>query len=472
MTAYATSDREADIGAATGDLTINGQPPTDAAEQVLAGFRRPPADPARRVLPVHLRRPPAGPASQALHASIARRSAELPDHSSGSGSQYLPLKDVECDREVVASIVEGDPAGIAMAYDRYAAALYGYCHWMLHDSAEAAEALQDTFIVAIATMNDLPKASKLRPWLYAVARSECRRRPRTVSAARDEKAAAVSQPVGAKDGPAQVKDDLEQAELRAVTCSILAELKPREREIIGLSFRHDLDDSDLAIALGVSPNRVRALTSRTGARLEETLSALHIAFTRRQACPVLGRLLADWDGQLTGQTRHLVSRHLKECLTCANHGPGGLRPVTFSRLLPQAPVPPELREQVLSRCSSTAEDVQAYRRRVVRRAESTWLTRFSQAIRWSRWDSIRAHGGTAIAATAVAVWVVAAATVTLIFAAHLTAHAPRPSSTVSQPTHVPSAVQPSPSHSPKPSKSPTTSPKASALSSSPHLRWR
>ena len=73
-----------------------------------------------------------------------------------------------------------------MAYDRYAAALYGYCHWMLHDSADAAEALQDTFVIAAATLSELPEPAKLRPWLFALARNECRRRIRPGSATRDE----------------------------------------------------------------------------------------------------------------------------------------------------------------------------------------------------------------------------------------------------------------------------------------------
>ena len=70
------------------------------------------------------------------------------------------------------------PAGLAMAYDGYAAALYGYCHWMLHDSAEAAEAFVDTFIIAAATLSALADPAALHPWLFALARSECRRRIR------------------------------------------------------------------------------------------------------------------------------------------------------------------------------------------------------------------------------------------------------------------------------------------------------
>ena len=556
------------------------QAPADAAAKVLpASLRRPPADPAGRVLPVGFRRPPADSAGRLLSDRVVGPSAELSDHSSPSRTQDPPPIDAEHDRQVVEAITAGDPAGIAMAYDRYAAALYGYCHWMLHDSADAAESLQDTFVLAATTVNDLPEPSKLRPWLFALARNECRRRIRPRSVTRDEADAAnqradggqradevgrptdatvefravsepiheladatvefravsepiheladatvvfravsqladatmqfrvVSEPTDATDGLADVNGYLGQAELRALIRSILADLKPREREVIELSFRHDLHDNDLAIVLGVSWSRAHALASRARGRLEKSFGALRTALAGREACPVVGELLADWDGQLTEQTRDLVVWHIEQCQTCANHGRGTLRPTALSGLLPLALLPPELREQILSRCSSTDEDAVAYRRRVVRRAESTWLAIFSQAIRWVSWDSIRANAGAAIATTAVAVWVVAAVSVTLLtFAGSRAADAQapqptartsssrpaatpasangrasagaRPSPAVSQPaTHGPSPVQPSlspsssysptlspspqaslsPSSSPKPSKSPSPS---------------
>ena len=214
--------------------------------------------------------------------------------------------------------------------------------------------------------------------------------------------------------PGHVHGDQGQAELRSLIHSVLAGLRPREREVIELSFRHDLNDNDLAIVLGMSQSRAHDLASRARGRLEEALGALHIALTGREACPVLGELLADWDGQLTEQTRDLVVWHIRECRTCAHHGWGAMRPAAFSRLLPLAPLPQELREQVLSLCTSTAEDAVAYRRRVVRRAERIWFARLSRAIRQVSWSSIRANPGMAVAAVAVAVWVVAAVTVTLL----------------------------------------------------------
>ena len=167
------------------------QAPADAAAKALpASLRRPPTDPARRVLPAGFRRPPADPAGRLLSDRVVGPSAELSDHSSLSRTQDPPPIDAEHDRQVVEAITAGDPAGIAMAYDRYAAALYGYCHWMLHDSADAAESLQDTFVLVAATLSDLPEPSKLRPWLFALARNECRRRIRPGAVTRDEADAA------------------------------------------------------------------------------------------------------------------------------------------------------------------------------------------------------------------------------------------------------------------------------------------
>jgi RNA polymerase sigma factor (sigma-70 family) len=378
------------------------RPPDGAAGQKgPADFRRPPVAPARRTLPAGFCQPPAAPARQPLPTSVARPPVKLTDHSSTSGTPEPPRKDGQSDREIVAAITAGDPAAIAMAYDRYAEALYGYSHWILHDSAAATGALKDAFVIAVAAMlSNLSEPSKLRPWLFALARNECRRRIRPASAVRYGEADAADEPADATGeladagdelsdatvqfpvislladpimpfrvigqptyGPGRVNGDQGQAELRSLLHSILVALKPREREVIELSFRHDLNDNDLAIVLGVSQSRAHDLATRARGRLEEALGALHIALTGREACPVLGELLTDWDGQLTEQTRDLVVRHIGECQTCAQRGWRPMRPAAFFRLLPLAPLPQELREQVLSLCTSTAEDAVAYRRR-------------------------------------------------------------------------------------------------------------
>ena len=397
------------------------------------------------------------------------------------------------DRELVAAMAAGDLAGIAAAYDKYAALLYGYCHWILRQPDAAAEAVRDAFVIATSMPDDLLEVPKLRPWLYSVARQECERRLRTKSVVasdgqadtKDQEtdssqqdvatdraaglASATSQPA---DPPAPPADDTvqfhaidlpadppawpagvasqpadstdatlqfqaiyqsantpdttlqfhaiyrpsivtdatlqfraiyqppiatgglsgvnngpDQAELRTLIRTILAELEPREREVVELNLRHDLYDTDLATALGLSWGKAHALSSSARRQLERALGAMLIARTGRQACPALDELLADWDGELNKHTRDRLTRHIDHCMTCAGRRRGTLRPAVLSSLLPMAPIPPELREQVLGLCSATTSDAVAYRRQVARRSELVWLARFANTVNWARWDS-------------------------------------------------------------------------------------
>ena len=79
------------------------------------------------------------------------------------------------DSEVVASIAAGDPRGLAVAYDRYADPLYKYCRTLLRDPADAADAVQDAFVIAASRLDGLRDPGRLRAWLYAVARNEALR---------------------------------------------------------------------------------------------------------------------------------------------------------------------------------------------------------------------------------------------------------------------------------------------------------
>ena len=80
------------------------------------------------------------------------------------------------DRDLVAAVVAGEPAGLAEAYDRYAASLYAHCRSML-PRADAAEAVRDTFLIAVSRLDGLRDPDRLDAWLHAVARNECLRRP-------------------------------------------------------------------------------------------------------------------------------------------------------------------------------------------------------------------------------------------------------------------------------------------------------
>ena len=150
--------------------------------------------------------------------------------------------------------------------------------------ADAADAVQDTFLVATAKLHSLRDPGKLRAWLYTVARNECLRRLRaghTLSALEE-----------APDLPTQTGEvgiATERAELQELVRAAIDGLNPGERDLIELSLVADLDGDELADALGVSRNYAHARLSRARSQLERSLGALIVARTGRTACPDLGR---------------------------------------------------------------------------------------------------------------------------------------------------------------------------------------
>jgi len=428
------------------------------------------------------------------------------------------------DSELVTAIAAGDPAGLAAAYDKYAAPLYGYCRWMLRDSGDAAEVLSETFVIAAANAGGLKDASQLRARLYATARAECYRRLDTAEAAFDETAGTPASPTdaGARDdagapasptagapasptagAPASPtaggKRRTEQAEVRQLILATLAELKPQEHELIELSIRHNLDETELAVVFDVSWSRAHALASRAHEHLEKALGTLLIARTGRQCCPELSALLADWDGRLTMQLRKLTAPHIEHCETCAHHRHGTLRPEMLARLMPLAALPPGLREPILRDAAASPSSDGKTRSLLIRRPGAPGPAGFQRARAFLSWSGIRSNPGPVTAIAAVTAWVVAAmgATLIAIAAGHaaralaVPSHsAPSPAASTRAadarasaivtphrsrrpkptarptPTAVPTFVpRPSPTASPKPTASKSASPSPSASSS-------
>jgi RNA polymerase sigma factor (sigma-70 family) len=267
------------------------------------------------------------------------------------------------DREIVAAVVAGDPAGLATAYDRYAPSLYAYCQSLLTEPADAADAVQDTFIIAAAKLSALRDQDRLRPWLYAVARNECYRRLRAAGSA-----APLDEAAGVTDETNDLGSDLEHAELREVVWSALGGLTPSEREIIELNLGHELSGADLADALGVPRNQAHAMASRARAHYESALGVLLVARSGREACPELAGILEGWDGRLTVLLRKRVGRHIRRCDVCGDRQRRELSPVALLSVLPVAALPAALRHQVLGLITDGSPGAVAQRLAVGQRA--------------------------------------------------------------------------------------------------------
>lgn len=310
------------------------------------------------------------------------------------------------DSEVVAAIVAGDPAGLAEAYDRYAASLYSFCGTMLREPADAADAVQDTFVVAASRLSGLRDPERFRSWLYAVARNECRRRLRGGSRqAPFEKAADVT------DEAADVGVNVEKAELRALIRGALSGLGSADREVLELQLYQGLTNGEIACILGISRNHVHALLSRARDQLETSLGVLVVARTGRRDCPSLDALLEDWDDRLTVLLRKRVNQHVQRCLACSGRRRMGMTSAMFLGAAPIVALPlaaahalrTGFRDQVLRAATGNSPAAAAHRAAVTRTAYTLGHHGFPRPLdppRAQWWHLRSAHFGALVGATA------------------------------------------------------------------------
>ena len=315
------------------------------------------------------------------------------------------------DSEVVAAIVAGDPGGLAEAYDRYAAPLYAYCRSLLREPADAADVVQDTFVIAASRLAGLRDQNRLRPWLYAVARNECYRRLRATAT---NITAPLDTMPDVTDATADVSGEADRAELRALLRSAVRGLSPSDQDLIELQMRQGLDVAEIAALLGVSRNHTHALLSRARDQLETSLGALLVARTGRDECAALSAMLEGWDGQLTVLMRKRLHRHIERCSVCGERKRRELAPALLLGLAPlaalsSAAMPAGMRAHVLKLASSDTPEAVAHRAIVAQRATLFGHTGFPKPLdppKPSWWRSRQGQvtaGGVAAAAVAATV---------------------------------------------------------------------
>jgi RNA polymerase sigma factor (sigma-70 family) len=308
------------------------------------------------------------------------------------------------DSEVVAAIVAGNPEGLAEAYDRYASPLYTYCRSLLREPADAADAVQDTFVIAASRLAELRDPNRLRPWLYAVARNECHRRLRARTV---QVTTPLDEMPDVTDTSADVSGEAERDELRTLLRSAVRGLNPGEQDLIELQLRQGLDAAEIAAVLGVSRNHAHALLSRARDQLEISLGALLVARSGRDDCAALNTMLMDWDGQLNVLMRKRINRHIENCPVCDERKKRELAPALLLGLAPlaalgAAAVPPGLREQVLRLASSNTPDAAAHRASVAQRTAPFGHHGFPKPLDPPKSSWWRTRSGQAAAAAAAA----------------------------------------------------------------------
>ena len=169
----------------------------------------------------------------------------------------------------------GDRAARQRLYRQHVQRVFRTVRGMLRSDAEAEDVTQDAMLTALTSLDRYSPRSGTRfvAWLTAIAVNTTRRRFRR----RRPELTATGELPEIADPDSDLGDDIDLARQRAALLQALAELEPREREIVSLRYGSDLNATEIAARVGMEPANVRKILERARVRLGERIEALQNA---------------------------------------------------------------------------------------------------------------------------------------------------------------------------------------------------
>ncbi len=162
------------------------------------------------------------------------------------------------------------PAFFEAYYDR----IYRYVQSMVHDSVEAEDLTQETFLRAFRERESLRESGALVAWLYRIAThvalDRLRQRARRTSREADVDVAEIELP---DRDSVSLQQSIEQEEMSACVQEYLADLPDSYRAVILLHDLEDLTGSQIAELLDLPLATVKIRLHRARRRLQATLHA-------------------------------------------------------------------------------------------------------------------------------------------------------------------------------------------------------
>ncbi|MEU0567842.1 sigma factor-like helix-turn-helix DNA-binding protein [Nonomuraea sp. NPDC005983] len=210
-------------------------------------------------------------------------------------------------------------ATIGELCDDYGSHLYDYCLTEL-SPADAELAVAGALLSAHARAKLMPDQSRLRPWLYGLARAH-------------RGAVAGPASTGTWSRPGKMPDLLPEA---------LITLPGPQRELLDLSVRHGLTHDEIAAIFGVGAGLVESMVDEAADGLEKWFAAV-IAARTSEGCVRLAALVSAWARAPGRRTRTQISHHIPACAAC-RAAPRTLGAARLLRQLPLAAAPGTLRD--------------------------------------------------------------------------------------------------------------------------------
>jgi RNA polymerase sigma-70 factor (ECF subfamily) len=195
--------------------------------------------------------------------------------------EIQPRHQSSADGALIARIAEGDEEALGSLYDRHSGSAYSLAYAVARNSADAEEAVADTFLQAWRRASSFdPRRGSVAAWLMTIARSRAldtvRARGRRGRVRREVERMAVDG-AGAAWSPATDPPDMaDELHARRLAGRLLSELSDEQRRAIELAYLGGMSHSEIAAELGEPLGTVKTRIRTGMQKLREALRPLRV----------------------------------------------------------------------------------------------------------------------------------------------------------------------------------------------------
>jgi RNA polymerase sigma-70 factor, ECF subfamily len=166
------------------------------------------------------------------------------------------------EEQIVARLARRDQAALTQLVAAYDADMVRLCFMVCGDHDIARDATQNAWYRVWSKPPELRDETRMRSWLLSVAANEARQIMRRRGIGRVREISAANPPLSFDAGRSDSRIDL---------AAVLRGLEPDDRLLLGLRYGLDMNSTQIATHLGISPEGVRTRLHRLLARVRKDL---------------------------------------------------------------------------------------------------------------------------------------------------------------------------------------------------------
>lgn len=195
----------------------------------------------------------------------------------------------------------GDTCAFEALYKEHLRSVQAVIRQNVSNPETVADLVQDVFVRALESLDNLREPDRFRPWLLSIARHASIDHLRGTSRIRLTELDEQHEPEDSNAGPEVVTEVRALAEL---VQGLVAGLRPRDCTAISLVSHLSFSPAEVGVALGITEGAAKVVVHRARRRLRDALTLRLLTQRHGSGCDALADLLRVDD--LTGGAKHVA----------------------------------------------------------------------------------------------------------------------------------------------------------------------